>query len=108
MEIKLKKHRLFEGDNQPWWKEGNSNINVFCHTGLRRRVEIPRHVETIVLIFTKRPNSESWKIRDKESDLAPGHRGVEGYNGGLCSRFMELANRAYKAGYRYAHIEYEE
>lgn len=104
MEIKLE--RKANGIGSSNWVD-STGLAVLCHDGLRRRVEVPRHVREAFLVFTKKPNSESWTIGGRDDIAPPGHRTIKEYNGGLHSRFMVLMETAYGRGYRYVHLEYE-
>lgn len=77
---------------------------VVCASGLRKKISLPRNTKNLDIVFTKKPNRDSFTLTLKSFvDCMPG---VEEFKGALYDEAQEYIERAYLKGYRYVHIEY--
>jgi hypothetical protein len=96
IEITLKRTALNNFDN--WFGDGLA----LCDRELRKHVDIPSGVRQIVVVFSKRRLADSFKLTGVLFRPIAGLPRTDFF---CCAR--RTAREAYRAGYRYVRVEYE-
>lgn len=79
-----------------------------CVEGLRRYIVLPNPAPlTIDLVFTKRRRANSFALAVGNKQSSSGI-GVRAYRGGTYGCFDDLLGRAWRQGYRYVRVEYDD
>ena len=99
MEIAMKKD---------WAGDYDGGGTKLCEGSLRRKVALPKDTSKIYAIFTKRKSSNSFLINRPYDGWNGSFSRVEGFRGALLTTTKIILARAYKKGFRYVRIEYDE
>ena len=93
----------FNPGTDTWVDE--SGDDILCPVGLGIHMEIPANKRVMYLVFTVKPNRQSWELKHTYNDEWP-RVSLVGYRAILFTALVWRLSEIYSDGYRYGHIEF--